>query len=507
MDISSPGHSVASPTVTTRLVIALAATLGIVAIALVLLDEDEATGSTRPNVVVIMTDDQDPASMKVMGTVERQLVANGVTFANNYATTPQCCPSRVSFETGQYAHNHGVLDRHPPHGGYPAFAAQPRLMDNALPVALHDAGYRTAYIGKYLNGYGIPDYGGTRSPGLRRYVPPGWDRWYVPIDHTEYRMYGYRLNENGRLRSYGGAPADYQTDVFARKATAFLRASATQRQPFFLTVGTVAPHLESRVNPIGPHEQGRDPRPAPRDLGRFAHRALPRPPSFNERNVSDKPSFVRKRPRLDGVHIARLRTIYRSRLESLLAVDDLVRGVIHELRVTGQLDRTYVVFTSDNGFLLGQHRLKGKSKVYEESVRVPLVIRGPGLRQGEVRNQLSANIDLAPTILDATGVRPRLRMDGISLLPLARDPAVGRNRSLVLEYLVRPDGFAAVRTANGFVYTEYLDGERELYDLNTDPYELNNLAGKPGDAALQARLARALAALRHCAGRACNSPE
>jgi N-acetylglucosamine-6-sulfatase len=492
--------------VTTRLVIALAAGLGVVAMALTLLDQDEATGRTRPNVVVIMTDDQDPASVKVMGTVERELVAKGVTFANNYATTPQCCPSRVSFETGQYAHNHRVLDRHPPHGGYPAFAAQPRLIDNALPVALHAAGYRTGYVGKYLNGYGIPDYAGTRSPGIRRYVPPGWDRWYVPIDHTEYRMYGYHLNENGKPRSYGTAPSDYQTDVFARKAKGFVRDSARQGQPFFLTVGTVAPHLESRVHPAGPRERGRDPRPALRDLGRFAHRALPRPPSFNERNVSDKPSLVRKTPRLDGAHVARLRTIYRSRLESLLAVDDLVRGLIHELRATGELDRTYIVFTSDNGFMLGQHRLKGKSKAYEESVRVPLVIRGPGLPEGAVRDQLAANIDLAPTILDATGARPRLRMDGISLLPLAHDPTVGGTRSLVLEYLVGPDGYSAVRTANGFVYVEYRDGERELYDLNTDPYELHNLADKPGDVALQAKLARALTALRHCAGQACDAP-
>jgi N-acetylglucosamine-6-sulfatase len=496
----------AVPTVPTRMVIALAAALGLVAMALVFFDEDEATGSTRPNVLVIMTDDQDPASVSVMKAVERELVAKGVTFANDYATTPQCCPSRVSFQTGQYAHNHGVLDRHPPHGGYPAFAAQPRLIKNALPVALHDAGYRTGYVGKYLNGYGIPDYGGTRSPGIRRYVPPGWDRWYVPIDHSEYRMYGYHLNENGRPRSYGAAPADYQTDVFARKAQAFLHDSARQGQPFFLTVAPVAPHLESQHQQVGPHEQGRDPRPAPRDVGRFGHRALPRPPSFNERNVSDKPSFVRRRSRLDGAHINRLRTIYRSRLESLLAVDDLVRGLVHELRATGELNRTYIVFTSDNGFLLGQHRLKGKSKAYEESVRVPLVIRGPGLPAGEVRDQLAANIDLAPTILDATGVRPRLRMDGISLLPLVQDPAAGGTRSLILEYLVHRDGFSALRTASGFVYVEYRDGERELYDLNTDPYELHNLAGKPGDAALQAKLARSLALLRHCAGQACDSP-
>src|SRR6185295_3094787 len=277
------------------------------------------------------------------------------------------------------------------------------------PVALQDAGYRTGYIGKYLNGYGIPDYGGLRSPGIRRYIPPGWNRWYVPVDHTEYDMYGYRLNENGRLRTYGTAPRDYQTDVYARKAQAFVRASASQPQPFFLTVAPLAPHLENPIAP-GPRERGRNPRPALRDLGRFARRPLPRPPSFNERKISDKPSFVRNTPRLSNSEIRQLRLEYHSRLESLLAVDDLVRGLVHQLRATGELDNTYIVFTSDNGFMLGQHRRHGKLSVYEESVRVPLIIRGPGLPARQVRSQLTANIDLAPTILDAASTPPRLEM-------------------------------------------------------------------------------------------------
>ena len=309
---------------------------------------------------------------------------------------------------------------------------------------MHDAGYRTAYIGKYMNGYGIRDYGGVRSPGMRRYVPPGWDRWYVPIDHTDYTMYGYRLNENGHLRSYGLAKSDYQTDVYARLAQAFIRKGANRHQPFFLTVGTLAPHQEGPPL-VGPRERGRHPRPAHRDLGRFGRRPLPRPPSFNEPNLSDKPSFARDTPRLGDTRIGQLRNMYRSRLESLLAVDDLVRGLVHQLRAAGELDNTYIVFTSDNGFMLGQHRKQGKRAVYEESVRVPLIIRGPGLPAGRVRNQLAANIDLAPTILDAAGVSPRLKMDGISLLGVARDPGGAGTRSFVLEYwpgeaATRPSG-------------------------------------------------------------------
>ena len=479
----------------------------LVLVVIPLFHEDQAvvaTPSARPNVIVIMTDDQDQASVKVMETVERALAARGVSFANSYATTPECCPSRVSFETGQYAHNHGILTRRPPDGGYPAFAAQPELIENALPAALHAAGYRTAYIGKYMNGYGIPDYGGVRSPGIRRYVPPGWDRWYVPIDHTEYRMYGYRLNENGHPRSYGLATSDYQTDVYARLAEAFVREGAHRRRPFFLTVGTLAPHVEAPGS-LGPQEHGRDPRPAPRDLGRFGRRPLPMPPSFNEPDLSDKPSFMRNAPSLGSADVSRLRNAYRSRLESLLAVDDLVRRLVHQLRVTGELRNTYIVFTSDNGFMLGEHREQGKQVVYEESVRVPLIVRGPGLPEGQVRSQLAANIDLAPTILDAAGVPPRLEMDGISLLPMARDPTSSGTRSLVLEYLDRPIGYSAVRTPDGFLYAEHRNGERELYDLNTDPYELHNLAGKPADADLEADLAQRLAALRDCAGAACDS--
>ncbi len=492
---------------TVLIVTAALAVIAIGAAALELPGDDEvvATLGSRPNVIVIMTDDQDQASVNVMRTVQGKLAARGVTFANSYVTTPECCPSRASFETGQYAHNHRVLTRHPPHGGYQAFAAQPALIGNALPVALQSAGYRTAYIGKYMNGYGIPEYGGVRSPGIRRYVPPGWDRWYVPIDHTDYRMYGYRLNENGTPESYGAKRSDYQTTVYARLARAFVDRSANQSQPFFLTVGTLAPHTENR-NPAGPRARGRDPRPAPGDAGRFAKRPLPRPPSFNERNVSDKPRFVRKTSRLSRKDISGLRNTYRSRLESLLGVDRLVRGLVEALRHAAQLRNTYIIFTSDNGFLLGQHRRYGKHVVYEESVRVPLIIRGPGLPRGEVRDQLAANIDLAPTILDATGVKPRLPMNGISLLPLARNPNAGNTRSLILEFLVGRSGYAAIRTADGFVYVEYRDGQRELYDLNRDPYELHNLASRPGDAALRAKLARRLAALRNCAGRACDSP-
>ena len=404
-----------------------------------------------------MTDDQDPASVGVMKAVEHELAARGVTFANNYATTPDCCPSRASFQTGQYAHNHGVLTRHPPRGGYQGFAAQPALIGNALPVALQDAGYRTGYIGKYLNGYGIPDYGGLRSPGIRRYIPPGWDRWYVPVDHTEYDMYGYRLNENGRLRTYGTAPRTIRpTSTLARRRRSCVPAP-------------VSPSPSSSPWRRWPRIWRTR---SPRDLAsaaairgrRFATwvaslvAPFPDPPRSTSATSPTSPPSCATRLGSTAPRSASYATKYRSRLESLLAVDDLVRGLVHQLRVTGELDNTYIVFTSDNGFMLGQHRRHGKLVVYEESVRVPLIIRGPGLPAGQVRNQLSANIDLAPTILDAAGTPPRLEMDGISLLPGARDPAAGGNRSLVLEYLagiartqpsVRPMGSCMWSTGTG----------------------------------------------------------
>ncbi len=449
-----------------------------------------ASTSAPPNVLVVFTDDQDAASLKVMSQVQRQLVDKGTNFTNALVSLPQCCPSRATLLSGQYAHNNGVFDNNPPHGGYSAFNGS-----NDLPVWLQAAGYRTAWVGKYLNGYGNPGQG---TDPLE--IPPGWTDWVAPANHTEYQMYGYTLNENGVLHEYGAGPRNYQTDVLARHAASVIRAGAADAKPFFLTVAPLAPHEEGGKLNARPNAL-RNPRPAPRDFGRFASRPLPRPPSFNERWDGDKSTVVTSQPRLGRAAKAKLTKIYRSRLESLLAVDDMVGRLVGTLRRTGQLDNTLIVFTSDQGFLLGEHHLVGKNRLYEEALHVPLVIRGPGVTPGATVDRLVANVDLAPTIVGVTGATAGLPMDGWSLMPMAHGGPPAKHRPLLLE-LLHGGRFSGVRT-NRFAYLDFGKRGIELYDLTKDPYQLHNLAGDPSAASPQARLSHVLDRLRRCAGPTC----
>jgi arylsulfatase A-like enzyme len=440
------------------------------------------------NVVVVMTDDQEAASVRFMPYVSRRLAGQGTTFDDALVTTPLCCPSRATFLTGEYSHNHGVLGNRPPEGGYPALNSA-----DTLAVWLQDAGYRTAHIGRYLNNYAAPQHGGDP-----REVPPGWDEWRVPVEDTEFRMFDNTLNENGELKRYGHRPRDYQTDLVGRKAVRFARRSARAQRPFFLSVATLAPHDEGVLEDTG---AARNPRPAPRHRGRFSDERLPRPQAFNERAIGDKPGTTRDTPRLRPAQVREVTRLYRSRLESLLAVDEMVADLVHALRREGSLENTLFVFTSDNGYLLGEHRLHGKEAPYEEAVRVPLVVRGPGFPAGAIRSQPVANVDLAPTILDVAGVRPPRELDGASLLPIARDSSAGSGRTILLELLTGNE-FAGVRTRR-FAYAERRHGAIELYDLRRDPDELRNVADDRRYSRVRTRLAERLDSLRDCAGRDC----
>jgi N-acetylglucosamine-6-sulfatase len=366
-----------------------------------------------PNVVVILTDDQTVESLAVMPRTRAAVGGQGVTFERSYVSHPSCCPSRATYMTGRHAHGHGVYSSVPPNGGYYRLDG-----DNTLPVWLEDAGYETIHVGKYLNGYG------TRDP---REVPPGWTQWATSVDPSTASYWGYTLNEDGRLRRYGLTtredPALYQTDVYRRKAIEAIRARAARKRPFFLSVDFFAPHAEALEAAEGNEAGGISPaRSAPRHRGRFEEAALPRSPAFDERDVSDKPVWIRGRPRLNKAAVRRAEANHRGRLESLLAVDEAVAAIVDTLRRTGELDKTYIIFTSDNGLLEGQHRVAyGKYLPYEASTRVPLLIRGPGLPRGRRSEELVSNIDLAPTILDALDVRAGARVDGRSLL---RSPGV-----------------------------------------------------------------------------------
>ncbi len=491
-----------------------------------------AAAAQRPNVVVIQTDDQklgdlyatqtgpDGLPLAAMPNTLGLIAGAGATFSRYYVSDPLCCPSRASLLTGQYAHNDGVLGNGPgPFGGYGALDKSSNLA-----TWLQSAGYQTIHIGKFLNYYGEPPV----SPASE--VPPGWTDWETLVgeDSTHY-FYGYRLNINGAVQgpfgdityahkdSPGCVPdsvagtCDYQTDVLTRRAVGQVEASAGHG-PFFLSLDYVAPHGDFRA-PFGPE-------PAPRDYDTWASTRYPRPTGFDEADVSDKPPFLRGASPLSKVAIAQIQQEWQKRIESLRAVDAGVGRIIDALSATGQLANTYVLFTSDNGFFGGEHRIqREKFLPYEPSSHLPLLLRGPGISPGVRSGELAMNVDLGPTILAIAGASATVPLDGRSLLPFAKRPARRTRRPLLLEGFARavevatakPIFNAPVRDFQGirvgsYKYVRYAGGIRELYDLRNDPAELHSRVYDPRFRHVRAFLARRLNRLRRCAGAACRRP-
>lgn len=464
----------------------------------------------RPNVVVIMTDDQTYEDLAAMPRTRRLIGDAGATFTRAYVSYPLCCPSRATFLTGRYAHNHGVRTNVPPRGGVEALDAE-----HTLPVWLRAAGYDTGHVGKYLNGYGV------WRPAT---VPPGWSDWHGTVDRSTYQMWGYTLHENGVDTTYGDFwienPALYQTDVLRDRAVGFIDAHGPggDEDPFFLSLAFVAPHGEVVEPGFGPRPHVR---PAPRHLGRFGTLRLDSP-AFDEIDVRDKPPYVRALRRIRPTARERMATDLRARRESLLAVDEAVEAVVGALARTGRLEDTYVLFTSDNGFFQGEHRIpKGKYLAYEPSSHVPLMLRGPGIEPLSETGELVANIDLAPTVLDAAGVSADRPLDGRSLLPFARDPFRRTRRPVLHEGLVAGDtdrdvtGYSqrrsraglydAVRTSR-YLFVQWGGGARELYDLARDPFELESRHRDPRYAEVRRALSAEVMRLRTCEGAGCDAP-
>ena len=440
--------------------------------------------------VVIETDDQTRESIRVMDNVKALIGNKGARFENSFVNYSLCCPSRATFLTGQYAHNHGVLDNTPPDGGFPRFESLHG--NNNLAVWLQDSGYYTALIGKYLNGY-------NENP----LVPPGWSEWYASQNQA---VYNYRLNENGTPVHYGDQPADFKQDVLTRKAVDFIGRRAPTPKPFFLWLTYTAPHWGGLPDPNPPKDCRGTATPAPRHAHAFDSEPLPRPPNFNEPDVSDKPAAIRGHPVLNAGQIADIQRRYRCQLESLLSVDEGVKKVVQALEAKGELANTLLIFTSDNGFFNGAHRIpQGKEQIYEESIRVPLQMRGPGIPVGETVSDLAINADLAPTIVDVANASPGLVMDGRSLIPVAKQPGIERGRELLIEQPVGgAQGFEAIRTER-YMYAEHNSGEKELYDLQNDPFELQSRHAAPAYASVKAQLATRLHKLQSCSGSTCRN--
>jgi N-acetylglucosamine-6-sulfatase len=451
-----------------------------------------ARAAVRPNIVVIETDDQTQASARAMPRLQELVGREGATFTRSFVSFPLCCPSRATLFTGQYAHNHHVIHNLPPLGGYLALDKT-----NWLPLWLQRAGYRTIQIGHTLNGYGQDNLDKTE-------VPPGWDEWNAPLDPSTFDYVDFTLNQNGALVQHH----EYQTDLYNRMAVNAIQEQAGTGRPFFLYLAYSAPHAGRPHTDDDPPGVG-SPDPAPEWRDRFAGQPLPRDPSFNEANVRDKPREVARRRRLSRFRIAELRETYQQGLETLQSVDEGVGAIRDALLRTGELQNTLVIYTSDNGYFHGEHRLgAGKGMVYEPAVRVPLLVRGPGVPRGVRMKQLVANVDLAPTILDAAGAVAGRAMDGRSLFGLLHDRGRDWGRALLLE---NPTGanngsaWSAIRTYR-YLYAEHSwTGERELYDLRRDPYELRSLVRDRRYAGVRRALARRLRALRRCAGRSCRA--
>src|SRR4051812_44048959 len=466
----------------------------------------------RPNIVLIMDDDQSVNLQQYLTKTNAAIGAHGVTFDNSFVNYSLCCPSRSTMLTGQYAHNHGVRGNQLPSGGYSKLAP---TIGNTLPVWLQRAGYYTAHIGKFLNGYG--------ATGPDTDVPPGWNEWYGSIDNPDqftggtYTAYGYTLNENGSVVHYGSTPdvadpATYQTDVYSNKAADFIARRAPSNKPFYLSVAPRDPHAEAAACACKP---GDDPRAAPRYEGTLAGLTAPRNPDFNETDVSDKPSNVKDLPSLTPTAQANVDARYRARAEAVLGVDDLVQHVVNTLKQEGELSNTVLMFTSDNGFFHGEHRVpQGKVRLYEPSIRVPLEIRAPGMPTGVHRRQPVGNVDLTETILDFAHAKAGRKEDGMSLIPIMQKKRYWPGRGMDLETYFTPDtledpedpplNYQGVRT-DRYLYASYGSAEQELYDLRNDPFELQNQAGNPVYASVQNALQRLLGSESRCAGKSCRA--
>jgi N-acetylglucosamine-6-sulfatase len=500
----------------------------------------------RPNILVVMTDDQAAADVAKMPNVKKLLAKQGTTFTNAVDSFPLCCPSRATFITGQYAHNHGVFGNFYPYGWYGM-----KDRRNILPQWLNKAGYDTALIGKWLNGYGARDAHGE--------VPSGFDTWRGLLDVSAYDYFNFVMNMNGKLKAWGDSdfahklvefanievikdpgglagilkkltevfgPApytywgkqdtkDYSPDVTGKITEDLVTKGKSSKNPFFIWWAPAAPHREDVAVTLM-RRPGADPRPAPRYAKKSKTYKLPRGKSFNEADFSDKPTNMKqKAPLLTDDQIAQLQLDYEGRIGSLLAVDDHVKKLVSILTKTHQLDNTLIVFVSDNGWLQGEHRIPGdKFLPYEESLRVPLIMRGPGVPKGAtVKGQVS-NIDFAPTLLDAANAKPGRTMDGVSLLPILQNPSRESQPVLELEAPAplfegdvpqnawdRP--YKGVRT-DRYTYVVYTEtGDEELYDRQKDPDELASVANDPAYASVKAGLEADLAKLDSCKGTSC----
>jgi N-acetylglucosamine-6-sulfatase len=448
--------------------------------------------AARPNIVLVLVDDLAMNLVPYMPNV-RKLQQDGTTFTNYTVTDSLCCPSRASLFKGQFPHNTGIVKNHGSDGGFLLFHRRGQER-STFATDLQGAGYRTAFLGKYLNEY----QPGIRMGGRGPYVPPGWDQWFV--GGNAYDNFGYRLNENGRVVSYGSQPKDYLTDVLAAKAANFISTTAATGRPFMIEVSTYAPH-----HPYTP---------APRDADLFPGLRAPRTAAWDR--VPENSVWLTGKPKLTRAQKLRLDEEFRLRAQSVQSVDRMIGNLRSTLTRAGVADRTVVVFTSDNGYHMGEYTLpSGKQTAFDTDVNVPLVVAGPGIDAGRTAPQVVANIDLRPTFADWAGLPAPPEADGRSITPLLSGtaPAEWRHGTLIEHHDPAtdpkdpdyekdsaniPPSYDALRTGT-FTYIEYVDGAVEYFDRTTDPDMIRNVAGTLSPERL-AELRTAVRGLATCVG-------
>jgi N-acetylglucosamine-6-sulfatase len=458
-----------------------------------------AQAPQKPNFVFVLTDDLSRNLVPYMRHVEA-MQKQGTRFDRYFLTDSLCCPSRSSILTGRYPHSTGVITNVPPDGGFEVF--HPVEEKSTFATALQEAGYRTGMMGKYLNGY-TPH---TVVDGAPQYVPPGWSAWAVAGNGYagfNYDLLVQRPGGQKRLVHYGSRPRDYMTDVLSRRGQAFIAGAVKAGKPFMLELSTFAPHAPFT--------------PAPRDANKFPNARVPRGPLFNAPQLQGAPAWLSTAP-LTPPQINQLDADFRKRAQSVQAVDKLIGDIRAKLRQLRVADNTYIVFTSDNGYHMGQRRLlQGKQTYWDHDVRVPMVVVGPGVPAGATVQRVAANVDLRPTFQELAGAPVGPRVEGRSLAPFLRGqaPASWRNVTLVEHHgpnaaagdpdaqvprQGNPPSYTALRFADA-LYVQYDDPANapEYYDLKTDPNERRNVYASLTPQR-QAELAALLAKLRACSG-------
>jgi arylsulfatase A-like enzyme len=436
------------------------------------------TRADKPNIIIILTDDQPYHTIQHMPTVQSELVEKGITFTNAYATTPLCCPSRASILTGQYVFHHGVQTNRQPNGGATVFDDS-----STLPVWLQSAGYQTALMGKYLNDYDALPEG---------YVPPGWDEWdvFTQRDPNKDFYFSYSLNENGKIIKYDDD--DYSADVLRDKAVDFIQTNS--QQPFFLLLSLYNPH-----QPYLSANRHKDLFKSYTDVF-----SAYQPPNYFEEDISDKPQWLNTFEPQEKDYVEK---VYQRMLRSLMGADDAVASIVKTLEDENIRQNTILIFMSDNGFALGDHRLIGKACPYDICLHIPFVISYPDkIPASRTDPNLILNLDLAPTLMQFAGASTTSLIDGQSFASLITNPNESwRDGFLIEQYeddgeersmVSRVPAYVGFRTSE-WKYIEYVTGEQELYNLLIDPYEMNNVASLPEYASVIQELQQRIKEIRN----------